>query len=224
MHPEFSCYVEMASGVAASGRWDKLNGVIKQLWASRETCEEWRLEVLASLSSRIFREYLSLKKDYESVQDPSLLAWRARNLLELSVWAMFCSKDVVNAHQFYGDRRRDVMGILNAFIKWGKGTGADRAWLEEIEESKGKVFQSGSEHEDSVTLVRNAAAKCGLSEHFALSYKFLSKFTHPTAMCVLDRSGADDIAVQRDVFFSQGCLHFTGAFDALEIALQAFST
>jgi hypothetical protein len=44
----------------------------------------------------------------------------------------------------------------------------------------------------------------------------LSKFAHPTAMQILAAPDEVKVSVQEDLFFSQGCLFFTGAFEALE--------
>jgi hypothetical protein len=44
----------------------------------------------------------------------------------------------------------------------------------------------------------------------------LSKWAHPTAMQMLGVVDEDQIRLQRECFFSMGCLHFTGAFMAVE--------
>jgi hypothetical protein len=46
-----------------------------------------------------------------------------------------------------------------------------------------------------------------------------SKFAHPTAMRILAPPGEAQNALQRDCFFSQGCLYFRGAFDSPESQL-----
>lgn len=47
---------------------------------------------------------------------------RARNLLELSVWSLYCAKDRTHARRLYEDAGRDVLGIYSAFEKWGTAT------------------------------------------------------------------------------------------------------
>ena len=64
--------------------------------------------------------------------------------------------------------------------------------------------------------VSEAAKEVRMGEHFALSNKMLSKFAHPTAMQVLAPPDNAKTTMQKDVFFSQGCLFFLGAFNALE--------
>jgi hypothetical protein len=70
---------------------------------------------------RIFSEYLALKRAYadERERESSLLAWRARNLLELSAWCLYCAKDRPHARRLYEDAGRDVLGIYSGFEKWG---------------------------------------------------------------------------------------------------------
>src|SRR5712691_8255186 len=60
------------------------------------------------------------------------------------------------------------------------------------------------------------AKESGIGDHFSLSYRMLSKFAHPTAMQILAPPDEAKAALQKDCFFSQGCLFFTGAFVALE--------
>ena len=88
-------------------------------------------------------KYLQLKRAYETSpqDDSSLLAWRARNLLELSVWSMYFAKNSENARRFYEDAGRDVLGVFNAFAKWGARTGQDTGWMEALERSKRDLAQ-----------------------------------------------------------------------------------
>jgi len=59
----------------------------------------------------------------------------------------------------------------------------------------------------------------GIDEHFRLSFRMLSKFAHPTAMRILAPPDEAKEVVQNDDFFSQGCLFFVGAFQAVESQL-----
>jgi hypothetical protein len=90
MDPEFQSLVDAAAGVAASGRWNAVNERIKNLAANPGPDNDWHVQLLGGLCSQIFSEYLVLKRAYadERERESSLLAWRARNLLELSVWSL----------------------------------------------------------------------------------------------------------------------------------------
>lgn len=131
-------FVNDAAGIAASGRWAAINVKIEALAASTGPDNAWWVQLFASLCSQNFGEYLSLKRAYESKQndDAALLAWRARNLLELSVWSTYCAKNRDNARRVYEDAGSDVRGIYDAFIKWGTATAQAADWLDPLATAK----------------------------------------------------------------------------------------
>ena len=78
----------------------------RRLKASPELLERitgGTVQVIGGLCFCVFSEYLSLKRAYEEDRDrgSSLLAWRARNLLELSVWSIYSAKGRENARRLY---------------------------------------------------------------------------------------------------------------------------
>jgi hypothetical protein len=223
MDPEFSRLVVEAASISTSGRWTTVNEAIERLCANPGTGNEWWVQVFASLCAQVFSEYLSLKHSYEGKSDvTSLLAWRARNLLELSMWSLYCSKSRENAWRFYEDAGRDVIGIFDAFTKWGTATGQDAVWLADIDNGKKNemarqaIAHPATSPEGRFKDVREAAEEVGFSEHFKVGFKMLSKFTHPTSMQILGTRTPVQIELQNDLYFSQGCLCFAGAFNALE--------
>jgi len=117
MDPEFSRLVDEAANIAAPGRWAAVNKGIKHLAANSGADNDWWVQLFASLCSQVFSEYLFLKRAHEEKRDEaSLLAWRARNLLELSVWCLYCSKSRENARRLYADAGRDVLVDLPARV------------------------------------------------------------------------------------------------------------
>jgi hypothetical protein len=221
MDPEFSRLVADAANIAASGRWAAVNERIKYLAANPGVDNDWWVQLFGSLCSQVFSEYLSLKSAFEQKLDASLLAWRARNLLELSAWSLYCSKSRENARRLYEDAGRDVLGLFGAFEKWGLATAKDRQWLDLFREPKQDLSQralsDGIQSLDGpYKQVSEAAKESGIGDHFSLSYRMLSKFAHPTAMQILAPSDDARENLQKDCFFSQGCLFFTGAFITLE--------
>jgi hypothetical protein len=58
-----------------------------------------------------------------------------------------------------------------------------------------------------------------MGEHFRVGFKLLSKWAHLTAMQMLGVVNKDQIRLQREYFFGMGCIHFTGAFTAVESLL-----
>ena len=223
MDAEFSRLVDDAGDIAASGRWTSVNERIKHLAVHPGEDNAWWVQLFASLCAQVFSEYLLLKRAHQDreIEGASLLAWRARNLLELSVWCLYCSKSRENARRLYEDAGRDVFGLFSAFTKWGFATAQDPDWLDLFTGAKQDLSQravsDGIESlEGTYKKVREAAKESGIGDHFNLSYGMLSKFAHPTAMEILAPPDEAKTAVQKDLFFSQGCLFFTGAFMALE--------
>jgi hypothetical protein len=82
----------------------------------------------------VFYEYAALKEAYTvppPKDDLALLSWRARNLLELSVWATFCARDRNKARQFFEDLGRDASNLLKAFQTWGEATNQSPDWFQQ---------------------------------------------------------------------------------------------
>ncbi len=230
MHPESLRLVSGAADIKTSGRWEAVNVRIQALAAGPNADNGWWLMLFGSLCYQNFMEYLALKRAYENPQDCDIpiVAWHSRNLLELAVWSIYCAKSQDNARRFYEDMGRDVRDTFDAFTKWGTATAQASDWLNPIAAAKQEFAEQAKciEGIDSIDgqykNVRNAAKECGLLHHFDLNFKVLSKFAHPTAMRVMAPPGKDiNIQIQfRDCFFGNGCLFFTGAFNALEKQLR----
>ena len=224
MHPEFSRLVNQATDIGESGRWATVNARIEDLAANPGENNDWWVQLVGGLCSQNFSEYNSLKRAHENTQNgtATLLAWRARNLLELSVWSNWCTKSRDQGRGVYEDALRDYRDIFDAFIKWGTATAQPTDWLDPIATAKQDLSRralllDGIESlEGNYKRVSEAAKECGIGEHFALSYKLLSKFAHPTAMQISVVPDKQQEAMLRDLFFSEGCLFFTYAFNVLE--------
>ena len=121
MHPELAKQIESAAEIMASGRWAAVNERIKQCALPVEAENNWHFVLFSSLCFQVFSEYLLLKSAYEGQKrrHEPLLAWRARNLLELSVWAIYCCRSEQNARRLYEDAGRDPRDLFGAFEKWG---------------------------------------------------------------------------------------------------------
>jgi hypothetical protein len=226
MKDEFARLIREADDIKMSGRWRELNQKIYQLADNQNGHEAWQVQVLAALSAQNFSEYLALKKAYEEERSElSLLAWRARNLLEISVWSIYCAKAKENARIFYEDAGRDVLGVCKAFTQWGNATSQDSGWLEPIESAKLGISQRAASDgieslEGSYKHVSKVADECGIGVHFKLAYKHLSKFAHPTAMLLMAAPDLEREKLQKDIFYSDGCMFYVGAFTALEGCLM----
>lgn len=220
--PSLSQFVAGAADIGASGRWAALNEKIVEMAKEPVPANAWRVQVFAALCYRVFDEYLRLEDAHRADRlDPPLLAWRARNLLELSIWCGYFAKSRENARRLYEDAGRDAAELLSHFENWGRASGQSGDWLPALAVARSDLADRASSAGIAAIgggyLHVDAAAKeCGLKEPFQLLNKLLSKFAHPTAMQILGIADQEKQTLQRDTFFGLGCLFFTGAFDAME--------
>lgn len=226
MQDDVTSFIEQAKEIKTSGRWKALHEKIIRLADNHNGHEAWQVQVLEALCAKNFSEYLSLKKAYEDTgSEPSLLAWRARNLLEISVWSLYCAQSTENTRVFYEDAGRDVIGIYDAFTKWGKTTSQDDDWLGPLDSAKQDISARAASEgiaslEGAYKQVRDAAATCKIGEHYRVSNKLLSKFAHPTAMVIIAPPDNEKEQLQKDIFYNEGCMSFVNAFGALEGVLS----
>ena len=223
MDSEPAGFVEHAASIAASGRWDAVNETVKH-WAARpkRKDEMWYGELFADLCFRVFHEYSALKEAYVALppkEDLAPLSWRARNLLELSVWVTFCATDRNKARQFFEDLGRDANNLLKAFQTRGQATKQSPdsfQWGMDVRDglANAALVRGVASIDGQFTGVADAAGAIGIGHHFTLMNKLLSKFAHPTAMLILGNS--ETRRMQKDSVFANGCLFFVGAFVALE--------
>jgi hypothetical protein len=182
----------------------------------------WYGELFTDLCFRVFYEYSELKEAYAEPppkDDLALLSWRARNLLELSVWATFCAGDRNKARQFFEDLGRDASSLLKSFQTWGKATNQAPGWFQKGADARDELVKAAlvrgvASIDGKFTEVADAAGEIGIAGDFRIMNRLLSKFAHPTAMLILGNS--DVRKMWKDLVFANGCLFFVGAFSALE--------
>jgi len=215
-----------AEEIKASGRWAALNQKIEQLADNPNGYGSWQVKVFADLSFKNFSEYLALKKAYEdeTEADLSLLAWRARNLLEVSVWSAYCASSEGNAWIFYEDAGKDILDLHDAYRKWGEAVSIATEWIVSIEKSKNSLAdiaeKKGVVLDGPYQRISKVAKQCNMEQHFKLSYKELSKFAHPTSMLILANYELGKIDGLKQHFYGDGCMFFVGAFNQLDGALS----
>jgi hypothetical protein len=182
MKPEFAQHVESAANIKSFGRWAAMYARIKCLAATPGADNEWYVQLFAGLCFQVFSEYSALEHVYTEnrERDVSLIAWCARNLLELSVWATYFAKSRENARRLYADAGRDAYEILAAFEKWGQTNAQHADWLEPITNGKRDLSRRASAEgidtlEGGYQPVRLAADECGMKDHYVVAYKMLSK-------------------------------------------------
>jgi transposase len=117
--------------IKTSGRWDAVTTKIKRLAANPGSGNEWYVQLFGALCYQVLSEYHLMENAYgDGRQNASLLAWRARNLLELSVWSRYFAKGREEARRIYEDAGRDALDIFGAFEKWGQTTVQSSDWLD----------------------------------------------------------------------------------------------
>lgn len=224
MDTDFEQMVHLALQISTSGRWEAINEKVRALAQAPGMRPPWWIQVMGGLLSKAFAEYLSLKRSFDHKGEPSLLAWRARNLLELSIWSHYCSKTEEHARRLYEDAGRDEIGIYEEFSKWGTATSKDQDFLDLFSEAS-KNLEQRAKNEGISSLdgkfkeVADAAKELGLGHHYKLSNRMLSKFAHPTALSILSVANQKTEQEQRELFFAFGCLFFVGAFTFIESQL-----
>lgn len=183
--------------------------------------ETWQVEVFGGLCFQVLSEFSSLQKAHAADKaDPSLLAWRARNLLELSIWSIYFSKNSDNARCLYVDAGRDAQDLLTTVENWGLTNDANADWVFAIKAGKlnfsSQAISKGIQELDTPYMrINNVDNEIGIQTQFTVMNKFLSKFAHPTAMQIL---GSDDTqrSLQSNHFYELGCYFFSEGFRALE--------
>jgi hypothetical protein len=223
MDPQFQEFIDVAEEIRTLGRWERVNSALVDMARAAPAERGWYVQVISGLLFRVLSEYSALKRAYQDEREKSsaLLAWRARNLLELSVWARYCLASEGNVRRLYEDGGRDASGIYDAFLKWGAKTAQGEDWLSHLRAAKTDLGQQAAGQgieslDDDYKPVGEAAREIGLGPHFPTKFKLLSKFAHPTAMTFVGAPDETKDSLQRDVFYSNGCLYFGGAFEALE--------
>ena len=116
------------------------------------------------------------------------------------MWSIYSAKSRDNARGVYEDAGRDV---YDAFLKWGNATAKPAEWLDTLATAKQGLSQRALSVDGIQSLegpyknVKAAATECRLGELFDVSYKWLSKFAHPTAMLILASSDVKQEAALR---------------------------
>ncbi len=166
---------------------NRLNELLEKVDHSRGGIEDWYADLIVKISLSIGRVCNDLFKTTE--QDAlSAAAWNARNLLELWVWAKYCSTSRDNARRFHEDAVRDMMGLAAVHSKMCEVAGVHDELGTVGQEKLRKVAadQLGLATIDAnYTRVADAAKSLGLESQYVPNNQFLSKLAHPTAGLVV---------------------------------------
>ena len=218
-----SQFAEKAATIRSSGRWGALNNKISLLGQNADDTNFWLISVYSGLLYRVLCEFDALERVYNEndSDDISLLSWRARNLFELSIWAIYVVGGENNARLLYEDAGRDGHDIINAFQSWGNRINLGSDWNDDLENSQETLIKNAqrvgvAEVQKTYTRMSKIAEQIGLQDHYSIVMKSLSKLAHPTALLIVGNISDKQMAVLRGSTYDQGCLFFLGAFEALE--------
>jgi hypothetical protein len=155
-------------------------------------------EILHRLEYAIADEARTLETAYASGAPISMVAWLARNILELLIWIRYCSKSPELAQKFLTDSIRDTIETLEVGKKLAPNP-------EALAGAKDTLIKTATEDgyqdlDEQFTYVSEAAKEIGAAEAFKIYNKLLSKFAHPTAMLVFSNRKESDEQVKKTFF------------------------
>jgi hypothetical protein len=133
--------------------------------------EEVQLAVLDRIQVVITDALAELKRAAKE-RPVNAVAWISRNLVELTIWTLFCIESPANARRFFDDSARDSLDkrLFNG------GLQKEREGLLQEAQTEG-----ANDFDDQPGKVREAARVVGKFEAYCSANKLLSKFAHPTA-------------------------------------------
>ena len=206
-------YVRLSETVVNSDRWSLLEEKVTDFENDKLITSRQR-RVLLELLCALRTEYDSIIHDYYNniYVSRSLLAWRARNLLEINTWCRFCCVDIKNADLLFKWAAEDQLELETQFEKWAENTDQLTEYSERIE----RVRQDVLNQADKRGVFDLEAKYKSPFEDFKIHNKILSKYAHPTPMLLLSKELGDGMSKRQFYFFSQGCLFFYDAFSRLE--------
>jgi hypothetical protein len=109
--------------------------------------------------------------------DVNYIAWLTRNLVELRIWAEYCSASDENALEFHEDSVRDLIELNQ------KVPGIDDETKKELDKAKAMLLKPKPAHK--FKSARDAATDVDMLTFYEQNNKMLSKFAHPTALSVM---------------------------------------
>lgn len=215
-------HVISAETLIDSPRWERLE--TKIIEGSPETfSSSQQRTVFYTLFFALRTEYDALNHDYKENKytSRSLLAWRARNLLELNMWARFCCEDDVNAKIFFEEAGKDQLELQEKLEQWGKETNQSPEWFDEREKNKQDIHDQAKKHgitklNSKFYSLLNISKTIGHDKAYKIHNKILSKFAHPTAMLLFSIESEDKLPRTAYYLFSQGCLFFYDGIARIE--------
>ena len=160
-----------------------------------EQLEPWHRKIFGCIIIRLRTHVRHLSVAYRAQYELEYIAWAARNLLELAVWAKYTTLSNENAKKLSNDQVIDMAelqkGMLSLLNKY-EPNHPELATLQEqgewFKKTKGEMgIEEGSKHLN----IGQIAKDVGMGDLFSGFNGLLSKLVHPTSfsiMLALDQS------------------------------------
>jgi hypothetical protein len=184
---------------------------------------EWEHPVIVGLACRCFNLQKHLRRAHEE-SDPQYLAWAARTLVEIKVFAEFVSSSKENMRRFFQDLFVDGNTALKVASKSLDLLPADHPGVPPgrkiVDDSRPALKQysdanaaCGLEGFLSPALL---AKSQGIEAEFKMSHTALSKFTHATAASTLMALAPSERSNQFSPFLQLGADNAVSALNKLQ--------
>ncbi|MEQ9345222.1 MAG: DUF5677 domain-containing protein [Thalassospira sp.] len=209
-------FVDQAEIIHTDGRWKRLNEAIEGFAVSIPKNDMWKVDVFPNLSFNLLNEYIHLKDGFHGDDSGSpIVVWHARNLLEISIWVLFCLTSEENERRFYEDSIVDAYDLIARAKKlYPQNSSLSKNYESALLNLEHQAASQNIHEIDRKYLsVSKIAKKLNIKENFDFQNKFLSKYVHPSALQIVSPHLYKAVRLQA---FHFGCLNFVNAFPLLE--------
>lgn len=195
---------------------------------SQPGANEWEHPVVVGLVRRCFSLQKHLRRAHDE-NDPHYLAWAARTLIEIKVFAEYVTASEDHMRRFYQDLFVDGDTALNVATKSldslpqdHPGVSPGRKIVEDshpaLKQHSNAINASGLAGYLSPPLL---AKSQGIEAEFKMSHTALSKFTHATAASTLAALAPSEFAKQFGPFLQLGADNAVNALASLQQYIQS---
>ena len=151
--------------------------------------EPWHRTVLGCIVIRLRTHFRHLSVAYHTPYEPEYIAWAARNLLELAIWAKYATRSKENAKQLHHDQvidmaelQKGTVGLLHKYEPSHPELATLQQQGEWLKKTKGEM---GLEEDGKHLNIGTVAKEVGMAALFYGLNGLLSKLVHPTSFSIM---------------------------------------
>lgn len=189
----------------------------------------WYLNVFIGISGEALKMQYHLKRAFQE-RELNYLAWAARNLLELRVWALYATVSRKNAKRFHQDQYVDGLSVLRALERTGEKLPrvVDANFIKEVAaalrpEMEKHASAAGVDEKMPYLSPKLLAKQFNLEGEFEMYNVLCSKVLHSTGYSVLVGQDPDNKASVMDSLFWYAATCALGILDTLNARLKSES-